>query len=61
MKKFAHQFVKTRDFEKAVVFQMSLCSLIWRAMQKRKSFRIVLEYDAEALNVDIDFEDTTIS
>lgn len=61
MEKFAHQFVKTKGFEQAVAFQMSLSSSIWKAMQEKKSFRMVLEYDAEAQNVNIDFEDITSS
>lgn len=61
MEKFAHQFVKTKGFEKTVAFQMLLSSLLWKAMQKKKNFRMVLEYDAEAQNVNIDFEDITSS
>lgn len=61
MEKFAHQFVKTKGFEKTVAFQMSLSSLLWEAMQEKKNFRMVLEYDAEAQNVNIDFEDATSS
>ena len=61
MEKFAHQFVKTKGFEQTVAFQMSLSSLLGEAMQKKKNFRMVLEYDAEAQNVNIDFEDATSS
>lgn len=57
MEKFAHQSVKTKGFEQTVAFEMSLNKLIWEAMQARKNFRMVLEYDAEALNVKIDFEE----
>lgn len=57
MEKFAHQFVKTKGFEQTVAFQMSLSTLIWKAMQEKKSFRMVLEYDAEAQNVNINFEE----
>lgn len=61
MEKFAHQFVKTKGFEQTVAFQMSLSSLLWEAMQEKKNFRMVLEYDAEAQYVNIDFEDATSS
>ena len=43
-------FVKTEGFEKSVVFFMSLMSQIWEASQRHKSFRLELDYDAEALN-----------
>lgn len=61
MGKFAHQFVKTKGFEQTIAFEMSLTKLLWEAMQKKKNFRMVLEYDAEALNVNIDFEEVTAS
>lgn len=43
-------FVKTEGFEKSVVFFMSLMGQIWEASQRHKSFRLELDYDAEALN-----------
>lgn len=43
-------FVKTEGFEKSVVFFMSLLRQIWEVSQKHKSFRLELDYDAEALN-----------
>jgi len=55
--KFSHQFVKTQGFEQTIAFVMTLTKGIWVAMQTRKNFRMVLKYDAEALNVDIDFEE----
>lgn len=56
-KKFAHLFVKTEGFEKSIAFEMSLANLLWETMSKKKNFRMVLEYDAEELNVNIDFEE----
>ena len=61
MEKFAHQFVKTKGFEQTVAFEMSLTKLLWEAMQTKKNFRMVLEYNAEALNVNVDFEEVTAS
>ena len=61
MEKFAHQFVKTKGFEREVAFQVSLFSSNWKEMKVKKNFRMVLEYDAEAQNVNIDFEDITSS
>lgn len=58
MGKFAHQFVKTKGFEQTVAFETTLLTALWEAMQTKKNFRMVLEYDAEALNVSIDFEET---
>lgn len=61
MGKIAHQFVKTKGFEQTVAFEMSLTKLLWKAMQENKNFRMVLEYDTEAVNVNIDFEEITAS
>lgn len=60
-KEFAHCFIKTQGFERTIAFVMTLSKGIWEAMQTRKNFRMVLEYDAEALNVNIDFEDIKVS
>lgn len=54
-------FVKTEGFERTAAFMMMLSNAIWEEMQKAKSFRMVLEYDAEALNANIDFEDIKAS
>lgn len=59
MKKFAHAFIETETFERMAAVQMEMSSLIWKAMQEKKNFRMVLEYDAEARNVNIDFEEST--
>lgn len=60
-KKTAHHFVKTHGFEQIIAFMMTLSKAIWERMQTNKNFRIVLEYDAEALNVSINFEDIKAS
>ena len=60
-KKFSHHFVKTQGFEQTIAFVMTLSQAIWEAMQTKKNFRMVLEYDAEALNANIDFEDIKVS
>lgn len=57
MEKFAQQTIKTGGFEKMTAFEMSLTKLIQEAMQTKKNFRMVLEYDAEALNVSVSFEE----
>lgn len=36
------------DFEKMIVLIMSMSEAIWRAMQGNKSFRMEINYDAEA-------------
>lgn len=51
----AEGFVKTEGFEKSVVFLMSLMGQIWEVSQKYKSFRMELDYDAEALNTQYRF------
>jgi hypothetical protein len=59
--KFMHSFVKTKGFEQTVAFMMTISQAIWTAMNEKKRFRMVLEYDTEALNVNIDFEEVTAS
>lgn len=61
MSKFAHQFIKTKGLEQCIAFLMQHTRILWEAIEEKQSFRMVLEYDAEALNVNIDFEETTIS
>lgn len=48
-------FVKTKGFDKSVVCFMSLLKQIWEVSQKHKNFRMELDYDAEALNVEYRF------
>lgn len=48
-------FVKTEGFDKSVVCFMSLLKQIWEMAQKHKNFRMELDYDAEALNVEYRF------
>lgn len=56
----AHQFIKRDGFEKTAVFMMNLFGLIVDTMRKKERFNIVIQYDTEAINVNIDyFEETT--
>jgi hypothetical protein len=48
-------FVKSEGFEKVIVLLMTITEQIWRMMQKHKSFRMELDYDAEALNTNYFF------
>ncbi len=48
-------FAKTEGFDKSVVCFMSLLKQIWELSQKHKNFRMELDYDAEALNVEYRF------
>jgi hypothetical protein len=54
-----HQFIKRDDFEKAAVFMMNLFGLIVDTMRKKERFNIVIQYDTEAINVNIDYLDKT--
>lgn len=61
IKMASHVFVKTDGFEKTIAFIMTLTKTIWELMQKRERFCMVLEYDTEALNVNIDcLEEVTV-
>lgn len=55
----AHQFIKRDGFEKAAVFMVNLCGLIVDIMRKKERFNIVIQYDTEAINVNIDYLDKT--
>ena len=56
----AHQFIKRDGFEKNAVFMMELFGLIVDTMKKNERFNILIQYDTEAINVNIDyFEETT--
>lgn len=56
----AHQFIKRDGFEKNAVFMMELFGLIVDTMKKKDSFNILIQYDTEAINVNIDyFEEAT--
>ena len=43
-------FVKTASFERTIAFLAMLTEILTEAASKYKSFRVELEYDAEALN-----------
>lgn len=55
----AHQFIKRDGFEKTAVFMMNLFGLIVDTMRKKERFNIVIQYDTEAINVNIDYLDNT--
>lgn len=55
----AHQFIKRDGFEKTAVFMMNLFGLIVDTMRKKERFNIVIQYDTEAINVNIDYLDKT--
>lgn len=47
--------VKTDGFEKSIAFLMLASNRIWEMVQKHKSFRMELEYNAETLNTEYSF------
>ena len=53
----AHQFIKRDGFEKTAVFMMNLFGLIVDTIRKKERFNIVIQYDTEAINVNIDYLD----
>ena len=55
----AQQFIKRDGFEKTAVFMMNLFGLIVDTMRKKERFNIVIQYDTEAINVNIDYLDKT--
>ena len=55
----AHQFIKRDGFEKTAVFMMNLFGLIVDTMRKKERFNIVIQYDTEAINVNIDYLNKT--
>jgi hypothetical protein len=55
----AHQFIKRDGFEKNAVFMMELFGLIVDTMKNKERFNILIQYDTEAINVNIDYLDKT--
>ena len=55
----AHQFIKRDGFEKTAVFMMELFGLIVDTMKNKERFNILIQYDTEAINVNIDYLDKT--
>ena len=53
----AYQFIKRDGFEKTAVFMMNLFGLIVDTIRKKERFNIVIQYDTEAINVNIDYLD----
>ena len=54
-KLLTHQFVKKEGFEKTAVFMMDLFKIISETMKSKDRFSILIEYDTEAINVNIDY------
>ena len=52
---FIHQFIKRDGFETSAVFMMELFKLIAEAMKNKQRFNILIQYDVEANNVNIDY------
>ena len=55
LRKIGRHFVKTCEFEKSVVIGMSFMNELWNMMKTNKNFCMVLEYNAEAMNVEVSF------
>ena len=55
LNKIGHHFVKTEEFEKSVAIGMSFMNELWNMMKSNKSFCMVLEYNAETLNVEVNY------
>ena len=49
-KEYSKGWVKTGSFEKTMVFLYTLSEETLRVMQNHKSFRMILDYNPEALN-----------
>ena len=53
--RLGHHFVKTFEFVKSVAISMSFMNELWNMMKNNKSFCMVLEYNAEAMNVEVNY------
>lgn len=56
VKKLGRMFVKQKPFEIMTIFGSTFFRFLYLTMKLNKNFRMVLEYDAEATNVNVHFE-----